>query len=556
MIARVWSSPVATRPERGPKGPSQWSAVAVGTLTAVLFALAFPGGPLPWLAWGALTPLLWGLRRSGPGAAVTSFFLFAFLAWGSSIWWVVYPLHDISELSIPGALVVLALGCALFAVPYAVAGAVCSWWTMDGWLARSLRDAGVLTAMTHTFPLVFPGGLEHSQYRYPVVFQVLDLGGVPLLAFAIYLVNALLAEASMELGGRRLEPPGEGAFRPHWQPLGAAAGVLLLTLGYGELRLRELDADRAAGRGAWITVGAVQANLPIGVPSELQPGKHCEGNSLSTATDQARELLRRHPEVELLVFPEWPEWLVFGTGEAAEKQVAAFAAEAGRPLLVNVVVWDPPGAVAGRPGRYNAVAFMGEDGSLRGLYRKMVLIPGTETWPWEASSTKWLRWLTPESLPILKGREPVVFPVRAGVKVIPLLCYEGILTAHVRRFLGLGGNLLVNGANDTWFGRTPASEIHTALGLYRTAELRMPLLRVANSGLSVAVGADGRVLPGFPLPQYETSEGVARLFIPSRRSVYARAGDAFLVGLTVMLAIAAVWRVALAARSRSSQTTR
>ena len=45
-----------------------------------------------------------------------------FVCWAASALWVVHPLHLISRMAIPAAVVLVLLGCALSTVPYALAG--------------------------------------------------------------------------------------------------------------------------------------------------------------------------------------------------------------------------------------------------------------------------------------------------------------------------------------------------------------------------------------------------------------------------------------------------
>ena len=86
-------------------------------------------------------------------------------------------------------------------------------------------------------------------------------------------------------------------------------------------------------------------------------------------------------------------------------------------------------------------------------------------------------------------------------KMIPSLCYEVIFSDFIRGMVGAGGNIIVNMSDDAWFGQSSAANIHLSLALFRSAEYRVPLVRVTNSGFGAFVQAFS-------------------LHVPSQRSIY------------------------------------
>jgi apolipoprotein N-acyltransferase len=56
----------------------------------------------------------------------------------------------------------------------------------------------------------------------------------------------------------------------------------------------------------------------------------------------------------------------------------------------------------------------------------------------------------------------------------------------------------VNLSNDAWFGSAAAREQHFAAVVFRAIELRRPVVRVANAGITAVVDATGRVTDRFP----------------------------------------------------------
>ena len=64
-----------------------------------------------------------------------------------------------------------------------------------------------------------------------------------------------------------------------------------------------------------------------------------------------------------------------------------------------------------------------------------------------------------------------------------------------------GSGLLVNVTNDAWFAGTLAPQQHLQIARTRAAETCRPLLRVANTGISAAIDANGGLEATLPWGQ-------------------------------------------------------
>jgi apolipoprotein N-acyltransferase len=61
----------------------------------------------------------------------------------------------------------------------------------------------------------------------------------------------------------------------------------------------------------------------------------------------------------------------------------------------------------------------------------------------------------------------------------------------VRKFTRPGPQVIINVTNDGWFKESPAAAQHFANARFRAIELRRPMLRCANSGVSAALDSTG-----------------------------------------------------------------
>ncbi len=63
-----------------------------------------------------------------------------------------------------------------------------------------------------------------------------------------------------------------------------------------------------------------------------------------------------------------------------------------------------------------------------------------------------------------------------------------------REWPARGARALVLATNDAWFGTRAGPQQHLVQARFRAIEQGMPLLRAANTGISAAIDAQGRVL--------------------------------------------------------------
>ncbi len=526
--------------------PPFWRLSLLALLSVGLTALSAPHLPLGWLGWIGLVPLGLALRRANRVGGFILAGLFGWGFWFGVIWWVQTPMREILSLSPLVALALTLLSCAFLALPYAIAGWLVGGPRGDGnALLHALKFAAVFTVATSWFPQLFDVNLAHSQFEHLHVLQVLDFGGTALLLFIILLVNGLVVEmiAGIKTGVRAAAKPGL-----------ALIVTFVLLFSYGEFRLVDLrEQMKTAPAKSWFTVGAVQPNIPVLVPAERQPVSLADRtNDFFSALQQAVALVKKHPEIDLLALPENPDLFVFNTDEKRRTALADTILQIRKPVMLNAALFDASKPVAGNPGRYNVNVFIDSTAFVTNSYRKMKLVPLIETLPGEDYFPA-LRQLFPRSLGVIPGPKPVVFDVKPGVRVIPLICYEGTSSTFTRRFIELGGNSVVNLINDSWFLRTPGAKCHMALAPFRAVEFRVPFVRVSNSGVGGYVQPTGEIIPGSETALFEKVESAFRVFIPAERSFYAKHGDWFLVLLTFVLLGAFVVQ---AARCFSPRSTR
>jgi apolipoprotein N-acyltransferase len=203
--------------------------------------------------------------------------------------------------------------------------------------------------------------------------------------------------------------------------------------------------------------------------------------------------------------------------------------------LITGAVRAAPNASAENPHAYNSIYVIDPDGSIRGIYDKVHLVPFGEYLPFQPLLQKLgLHQLTREVGGFLSGTRRRVMDVPGAPKMLPLICYEAIFPgAAVPR--GERPGWLVNVTNDGWFGISSGPYQHFQQARMLAVAEGLPLVRAANTGISAVVDPLGRIVKSLPLGV----EGVLDASLPRAiaPTLYVRFGDdAAIVLLIVSLA--------------------
>ncbi|MDR7533303.1 MAG: apolipoprotein N-acyltransferase [Armatimonadota bacterium] len=334
---------------------------------------------------------------------------------------------------------------AAMAVFPALFAALCAWLAGPGRRGRLLWVAPLVWVATEMLraagPLAFPWGyLGLTQHRAPVMLALASLVGVFGVSALIAAANAVVA---VTLRARRLT--------------GAAAAAVALA---GGATLAALSLP-APAPPAHRTVAAVQPNV-----DPRRPDAAVAAGILAQRA-MAYVARARADGAQLIVLPE----TAIPADVAADRSLRrALAARAGGAVVVT-------GATA--PGPRNAAVVVGPAGEVLGTYAKRRLVPFGEAG-------------------LLPGTDGAPVPTPAG-RLGVLICYESAFPAMSRRLVQQGADALVVLTNDGWFGASAGPAQHAAHARFRAAETGRPLVRAANTGISMLVRPDGQPVAEWPL---------------------------------------------------------
>lgn len=241
----------------------------------------------------------------------------------------------------------------------------------------------------------------------------------------------------------------------------------------------------------------------------------------------------------------WPEaampFLPLSTPEAL--QAIGDMLPDGTHLIAGALRADgDPSPVTGRRQAFNSLIALGPDGQPMAIYDKIHLVPFGEYLPLQPlleriGLEKLVGWRGGFSV----GQNPRPLLKIPGLPQIgALICYEAIFPATIVQGTERP-QALINLTNDGWFGVTTGPHQHFHQARVRAVEEGLPLIRVANNGITAIFDSYGRVLARLEL----NVRGVIDTPLPGSRAapVYARFGDILFAVLWIAGLFVLVFRV-------------
>jgi len=536
------------------------ACLASGALLSLAFA-PVAVGPVVWIALLPMVAVLWtvkGKRRGLKGFGLgwlTGFAFFALnLKWLNTVSWV-------------GALILPAY-LAMF---FGAFGAFAATWGR-GFQISNLRfriaipfaNAAVWGGLEWLRGWLLTGfgwnGLGVGLHGTSWLAQAADLLGVTGLSIVVMFVGLLGLQASREIVLKKRKPLLE---------IAVIAGVFIVLSIYGAIRLATV------GKGESVILRAllIQLNIPQEAARPLwEPQKiHM---AYEEETSNALDALRaKGVKADWVIWPEsslsgrllrmqdesWAMWQENIDTIERVREKDDFTLMMGLTELEGEAV-DGGFAMKELGHAWNSMVVLPEKSDLM-TFRKHHLVFFGETIPFV------------EQIPLLKkiyeqqagvefsgsyssgkSLEPLALKVGdTEVGVIPSICFEDTVGRLERKFVRPGPQLIVNITNDGWFKESEAAEQHFHNSLFRAIELRRPLLRCANTGVTAVVSATGQTLQKLVDDKgsnFTRGSLLAELPIPLKPSfsLYALTGDWPVIGLSLL-----GWAIGFRNRTRKGE---
>ena len=523
---------------------------ALAVASGLALGLAFPKFDYNLLAWVALVPLFYAIEGESLGRVFWWAYLQGFAANVVSLYWIPIPLHDFADVRIEFAIFPMLLLAGAVAINTAIAI-----WAGEI-VARRARIPMVITmpvAWTalewfRTYvPASFPWNLlGYVAYRNLELIQFAEFTGVYGVSALIVFFNAVVYVVIFRRGTYRLQTIS----------LSALTAMMVVLVAFGAWRIG--DVKKAPSTGSF-KVAMVQGNIP----QSLKWDPNFLPQSYKVYQDQTEDAAKRG--ADLIVWPEAAAAFLFQAdgrypamlaGDAQYRDsLLTLARSLGKPLLFGapaLAVQDD--RVAGFYNRAYLVNVKGE-GEVDAHYDKIELVPFGEYVPARAILGFFVNRVVKGFGDMIPGETQNLFEVK-GAKLGILICYESIFPDLTRREVNEGADVLVNITNDAWYGESSAPYQVLAMAALRSVETKVPMVRVANTGISALIEPSGRITDRTALFKRGTS--IVDVSWRPVRTLYTMIGDVFAEACFVLTLIGVIvaWRRPRAAELEPIRSTR
>ena len=182
--------------------------------------------------------------------------------------------------------------------------------------------------------------------------------------------------------------------------------------------------------------------------------------------------------------------------------------------------------VDGRLGFYNRAYLVSANGQgeVDAHYDKIELVPFGEYVPARAILGFFVNKIVSGFGDLIPGSEQTLFDLK-GAKLGILICYESIFPDLTRREVNEGADVLVNITNDAWYGESSAPYQVLAMAALRSVETKVPMVRVANTGISALIEPSGLITNRTPL--FKRGTEIVDVSWRPVRTLYTMVGDLF-----------------------------
>ena len=346
-----------------------------------------------------------------------------------------------------------------------------------------------------------------GQTAFPCLLQTASLFGSYFITFIMVLVNAFLALSLINANDDK---------KKSLFCFSLALAVFVTNLGYGLVRINFFDYTDLKHIDALV----LQGNIPSGVKWS---GDVDEKEIYLDLAEYAKDYkLAKEFEADIAVMPEtaFPYTLTpyDGFDTSSEKTLMQISDILDAELFT--------GAFNKEDGKsYNSIFVYNKDGIVTKPYNKNNIVPFGEYLPY--------RRVIETLLPVLAEINMLSHDLAPGLDFMPreteagkaacLVCFDSIFPETARKQVKNGAEFIVVTTNDSWYKKSSAIYQHADHAIMRAIENNRPVIRSANTGVSMIITANGFVQGRTDVDKRDALYGSA--FIPQGNTLYTQIGD-------------------------------
>ena len=476
-------------------------------LSGLLVIFSLPPFNLGFLAYIALLPLLASFHNDNFYFGFEKGFIYGFVLNLGVMYWLSVNQGTywyFSTLSMIASVLFLALF-------YGLAGSVVS---IIG------RRIGGETALV-TMPLVFTilewlrsygtmgftwNNLCYSQSCFETVMQIAAFTGPFGISLWIYVLNILIFFAILKWGRYKIRISGITII------------VIIFPFLFGFLVLQIVDMGAGKPTSDMLNVTVVQPNINPNEKWEVEAYRNNMDNMFRLSKNEIDS-----NNTKLLVWPETavPTYVRLNRRNSFN-EIKAFLDRNQVALITGVPDYK-------RKNDdylyYNAVFFMAPWLEQFDVYYKIHLVPFGEYIPL-SSRFEDLKKLNLGQGNFEAGKNITLFEMKNREKPVTLstaICFESSFPNLIRKGVKKGANLITIVTNDAWFANTSAPYLHAEIARFRAVENHTPVLRSANTGISMIIDKYGRIVKKSKFNKTDALS--AKIDISKEKTFYSQTGN-------------------------------
>ena len=487
-------------------------------LSGVMLTAAFPPGRLDWMAWIAIIPLLISLEKERPLNAFRLGMIAGLMHYLTLIYWIVFVTNTYGGIDIFTSSAILLLFSLYLSLYPAVFSLLIS--LLTGHRFVVIITAGIWVSLEYVRSFLMTGFpwcvLGYSQFSRFSLIQITDITGVYGISFLVVAVNTAIYLLTY---GRARTQGKKGLILE----TSTAAGLAVICLFYGMHQLSDNSMEK--NEKETIAVSVIQGNIDQSVkwdPAFME-------STMDKYIALTRASLSHRPG--LIVWPESAAPFFFQDNTSSTTDIYNLAKESGAWMIFGCPGYEQHEL---KMTYFNRVCLISPDGSMRGYYDKIHLVPFGEYVPLRRLIPFVSRLVISEG-EFSSGRESGLLKM-SDINAGALVCYEAIFPDLARRETKNGAGLFVNLTNDAWFGMTSAPYQHLSMCVFRSVENRRPFIRAANTGFSAFIDPYGRITEKSGLFIEEVLNGDVRTGY-SGMTFYTKYGDIFVYSILIICLI-------------------
>ena len=451
-------------------------------LSSIFLILAFPTPGISFLAWFALVPFFLIIIKEKLGKVIISSIIINFTF---NFFYLIWLKEYKQPLTLPLSLIAELL----YLMPQAILAWVFFHLAPKYFKIFSLSSIWIIFDYLKTVGfLAFPWGIiGYTQYNDIFIIQSASIFGVWGIDFILIFFNSAMAIIIEKIFNGELT---KLSFRCiDLMNFYVAIILIIISLIYGFIVIKK---NQYVGNKS-IKLSLIQANFNPWSPNLIK--------SLRREFKLTIKSLNYNPD--MIIWSEssvpFPFDYYYKRKNGYAMRIDSFIRLIGKPFIFGSLSFKGIYKNDKFVGKFYNVAYYYKPGKGYSYYRKIHLVPFGEWFPYKK--------LFPFAAKILEnagagdfnpGTEYKIFKNK-NLNFSVLICFEDVFGNLVRKFVKNGSKMIINITNDAWSGSKKAEIQHFSIAIFRAIENRVPLVRVANGGVTVYIDPYGRIIKELPL---------------------------------------------------------